>query len=190
MIGEALNLTTTLLNEHLARRFELDEDMAVLSNVQDVAGKAQSSCTNKMVLSLVSIEKDPAYVNSKQGVLSGAQAYSKQALHLNLYVLLAANFENERYQHGLRLLSECAEFYHHQSVFDRSNCPTLPNNIDKLVWEIENLNLSEQSHVWSLLGKHCQPSIFYKVRAIPLDTSHISGRLRPATTPASDVGGL
>jgi hypothetical protein len=188
MIGQALTLCISAINEHLTRRFDLDNDLVVLSNIRDISPNAQSAALNKVIVTLVNIEKDTSLLDVQTlRPSSPLKAYAQPPLHLNLYLVVAAHFENERYEHGLTMLSECAEFFHVHGIFDHGNTPDMPAGIQKLIWDVENLSLSEQSHIWGVLGHQCLPSIFYKVRSLRVDRPTIVGRAHSATTPDSCV---
>ena len=57
MIDAALGLMAGQLNEHLRRRFQLGEDLAVLSNLLEQNGTLVPLVANKLVLFLVGVER-------------------------------------------------------------------------------------------------------------------------------------
>jgi hypothetical protein len=58
MIDAALGLMAGQLNEHLRRRFQLGEDLAVLSNLLEQNGTLVPLVANKLVMFLAGVERD------------------------------------------------------------------------------------------------------------------------------------
>lgn len=174
MIYAALQHLTQHLNQNLKRAYQLSEDIAVLAKPVENDGGCAPVATNKLALFLVNIEKDsmprPSQSNGK--VASRSETHA-DALYLNLYVLLAANFESTNYAESLKYLSSAIAYFQHQSVFDHQSTPDLHGGIDKLVLDVENLRIQELSNLWGILGGKYQPSMLYKVRMIALGGGQI-----------------
>ena len=51
------------------------------------------------------------------------------------------------------------------------------DTIDKLTFELCNLDNSELSHVWSAIGSKLMPSLVYKVSMLVFEDASISGMI-------------
>ena len=190
MISEAVSLVADHLNSYCARHFDLDDEIVVLSSIQDVGHQNGALNQNKILISLINIEKDAAYLN-RQNLPGASQASIQQSfpLRFNLYIVLAANYENDRYQQGLKILSACIQFLNSYPVFDQRNSPNMSAGLDKLTLEIENLSLSELNSLWGMMGRHYLPSILYKIRMITIDSNTPIERISNVSAPDSEMGG-
>ena len=74
-----------------------------------------------------------------------------------------------------------------QPVFDKHSTPDLDSRIDKLVLDIENLNIQDLSNLWGLLGGRYLPSVYYRVRMVTIHPDNVVAQLPYATRPQSDV---
>lgn len=167
MISLALRHLATQLNQFLKRTLDLSEDVVVLSNLLEQNGDLAPNVKNKVVLFITNIEREVAPVRLPSGGNSGFRiATSSPTLHLNLYVMMVANFTGNNYPEGLKFISAAIAYFQRQPVFDRQNSPDLDSRIDKLILEIENLKLQDLSNVWGQMNGKYLPSILYKVRML------------------------
>jgi hypothetical protein len=175
MINIALTFLAQSLNQFLKKYHSLNEDIAVVSSLIEVDGSTNQASLNKIALFLVSIEKDTRSIQSTTTAQSsdGRIVQSSQPLSINLYVMVSANFPGANYQKGLRLLSNSTCFFQRNSVFDHNTSPDLPQNIGKLILDIENLDMAALSQIWGILGGKYVPSVLYKIRMLSINTSDI-----------------
>ncbi|MBO7413608.1 MAG: DUF4255 domain-containing protein [Fibrobacter sp.] len=163
----------TQLNQYLRRKNHIQEDMVVVSRIMDNDGHESEHSTNKLVLFLANIEKDTiAHASAKPEFDGFRNIVRANPIFLNLHVVLAANFKASHYEESLKYLSKAVGFFQDHSVFDRANSPELASGLEKLILDVENLNLQEMSNLWSLLGCKYVPSIMYKVRTVALGSSY------------------
>ena len=76
----------------------------------------------------------------------------------------------------MKFLSYAVGCFQEQPIIDKSSNPELPDGIDKLILDIENINIHELSNLWGILGGKYQPSILYKVRMINFVSDAIDHR--------------
>ena len=145
----------------------------ILGNVTTFSdpGNAESN----VLLSLVNIEeevllRDPEnYFKRDQNVI-----YKNPPMHFNVTVIFGAYRPNDNdasvnYAGSISNIQTVIGFFQRQHVFDRSNCTDLPDGIEKLVFDLVNLNLEQLHHLWSMLGGKYIPSIVYKMRMVVID---------------------
>jgi uncharacterized membrane protein len=110
-------------------------------------------------------------------------------LYLNLTIAVAANFRPARYVEGLKFLSQAVHCLHQTSVIDKTVSANMPSGISKLLIDIENTSLPEESNLWGILGGKYLPSVLYKVRMLTMDSNSIIGHESPVASPERMVGG-
>lgn len=160
------------LNQFLDRKYDFDEQLVVLSGVSSSEGGQPTNISNKVVLTLANIERETS-VNNK-GLGGRNELLVTVPVHLNLYVLICANFSS--YAEALKLISSAVEFYQLNPVFNKNNSPDLPDGIDKILIDIENVTPHELSNMWGTLGSNYLPSILYKVRMVTIAPDAVVGR--------------
>lgn len=169
MVDGAVSYIVAQLNQALKAQFELDEGLVVVSNLSDASSLVTD---DRVVATLVNIEREAFPAKS------GALPYAQQAqqvskmyrpINLNLYLMFIANFHGEKYQEGLRFISSTIDFFQHNPVFDRNKHVAMPQGIDKLLMEVENLSLRELHSIWTLITGKYMPSILFKVRTVSFE---------------------
>lgn len=179
MISAALSHMAQQLNQQFRINFQLAEDVAVVSNLVELDGSVTPNANNKLVLTLVNVEKDTVPYRPSGGVrgLDDRLLQNNAPLFLNLYVMVSANFGAGNYSEALKYISQAVAFFQMKPVLDQRNSPGLDRRIDRLVLDIENLPIPDLNNLWSLLGGRYLPSMFYKVRMVTVDTGAVSGQL-------------
>ncbi len=175
MINLALRHLAYQLNQHLMRTSASNEDIVMVSNVVGPDGSRAPQVTNKVILTLTSIERDTVPVRAPEGaarVISGSAP-----LYLNLYVMVSANFTGSNYPEALKFISLAIAFFQQQATFDRRTTPDLDPGIEKLILDIENMTPHQMSNVWGMLGGRYLPSILYRVRMVTISPDDIQGRV-------------
>lgn len=189
MIQAAINHLAIQLNAYLKRTNNLTEDIVVVSSLVESDGNVAANTNNKLVLFLTNIEKDsvPQANAARATGFDGRALVGSRSLYLNLYVMLAANFSGNNYPEALKFISKAIAFFQMQPVFDKQSTPDLDSRIDKLVLDIENLNIQDLSNLWGLLGGKYLPSVYYRVRMVTINPDNVIAQLPYATRPQSDV---
>lgn len=190
MIAKTLAQLAVQLNRFLRQNFKLTEDIALVSNLNEADGSACTHANNKLVLFLVGIEKESASRQNPSLLDTGfsRSANSAPALHLNLYVMLAANFNGANYTDALTLLSASISFFQRNPLFTQQNLPELDPAIERLVLDMENLNIQDASNLWGMLSGKYLPSVLYKVRMVSFDGADIYSQSSLLSKPVSDIG--
>lgn len=190
MIAKTLTQLAAQLNRFLRQNFKLDEDIVLVSNLNESDGSACTHINNKLALFLVGIEKEAAIRNKPSLLDSGfsRSANSAPPLYLNLYVMLAANFNGANYSDALTLLSASISFFQRNPVFSRQSLPELDPAIAQLTLDLENLSIQDASNLWGMLSGKYLPSALYKVRMLSFDGSDIYALSSLLSKPISDIG--
>lgn len=174
MIHAALSHLAERLNEFLARGLGLAEDIVVVSHLAEQDGSVVPSVANKLVLFLANIEKECATGLSPAAQLGNSRSVRRpQPVHLNLYVMLAANFGGSNYPEALKMISAAILFFQKNPVFDHHSSPGLRRDIEKLILDIENMGRQDMANLWGVLGGKYLPSVLYKVRMVSFDSQDI-----------------
>lgn len=181
MINTVLELVTNSLNRYLKIRLEFSEHMVVLSSLVEPDGSMVPATDNKLVISLVSIERDtsantPPVVNTKGE--GGTAAKARPGIRLNLYIMVSANFSAGNYNEGLKILSHAIGFFQKYPVFTRHNIPDMDPKIGKLIFSIENLSIRDLSSLWSVISNKYVPSVLYKIQVLAIEAEAVVQRTR------------
>jgi hypothetical protein len=183
MIYEALSCLTDEIDEYFRSRLKINEEKIVLSGLVNQDGTIAIQGENKIVVTLVNIEKETSKSISQKNL--GSFSSSSPSLHINAYVLFSAYFSGNNYPEALRFLSFIIAYFQNKSVFNKSNTPALDSRIEKLIFDIEDLNPDTLSNMWSTLGAKYMPSVLYKMRMLTFDESVIR-EFRPAISKVAD----
>lgn len=187
MIYESLNCIVDELNEYFRSKLRINEDKVVLSGIINQDGTVAIQGENKVLVTLVNLEKEPS-VKSNAGA-GGARTFANTApsMSLNLYVLFSSYFTGTNYPESLRFLSFVIAFLQEKNVFSLANTPRLDNGIDKLTFEMESLTAERLNNLWATMGAKYMPSVLYKIRMITFDSSMIR-EYRPAVSGIERTG--
>jgi hypothetical protein len=181
MIDNAIFHIASELNQQLKASFGLNEDLVVVSNMLEQDGGLASHLKNRIVVSLVNIEKDSVPLRQQSFTAPG-----NQPQYFNLYLMFASCFSGIHYQEGLKYISSTISYFQQHAVFDRKNSPALDKNINKLILDIENLAMQELSSLWGMLHGKYLPSVLYKVRMVTCDAK-VGQKPTPAFTQPEPV---
>lgn len=183
MIYEALSCLVDEINDYFRSRLKINEEKIVLSGLVNQDGTIAIQGENKIVVTLVNIEKETSKTISQKSL--GSFSSSSPPLNVNVYILFSAYFSGNNYPEALRFLSFIIAYFQNKGVFNKSNTPALDNRIDKLIFDMEDLNPDTLSNMWSTLGAKYMPSVLYKMRMLTFDESVIR-EFRPAISKVSD----
>lgn len=189
MINAAIRHITQHLNQYLGRTFSLNEDIAMVSNIAEQDGNVAVNINNKVAVFLVNIEKDTAPLHVGDPGISGARErlVNHPPLHLNLFLMFSANFGGPNYPEALKFLSHTISFFQKNPIFTHQTTPDLDPRIDKLILDIENLNIKDLSSLWSILSGKYQPSVLYRVRMLTFDSLDVKTKVGTLSAPAASV---
>ena len=161
MIKRILTYYAERLEEYLSRLHRQPEGLATVGLI----GSAGEECPNKVVISLVNLEKetsgDMTYTQR-----SGSGFVGKGApLMMNMHVMLAAVYDGKRYGESLSVLSETLAFIRSTPKFQ----------VDGYVYTMEIVPMSTMDlhNIWTTMGGQYYPSVICKLRGLAIDSSEI-----------------
>ncbi|MEO1513375.1 MAG: DUF4255 domain-containing protein [Bacteroidota bacterium] len=177
MIGTTLDCVVRELNAVICRRLKLNpsSDKVQLSSIIEPDGSFSVQDNNVLLLKLVSIEPDPIANGSDPITYRGAnpKLVESSPLYLNLKILLAAYFKPKDLKSGLNMLSMGIAYLQGKTLWNPQNTPSLPKGVQRLTFEMEGLDLHQQSHMWGAIGVKQMPAILYKLRMLTIDDHNI-----------------
>jgi hypothetical protein len=168
-IRQTLEAVRRRLNESLSSVHPRSEEWVVLSNFVDHEGRPYEGARDKLVMFLANVKHETVVSTYNRNAPGRDQSYGVVAppLFIDVFLLFAANFWDKSYPEGLELLSRTISFFQQNPWFTRDTLPSLPPGIEKLAFEITNLDLTEMNYLMAMAGTKYLPSVYYKVRAIP-----------------------
>jgi hypothetical protein len=168
-IRQTLEAIRRRLNESLNSVHPRSEEWVVLSNFVDHEGRPYEGARDKLVMFLANVKHETVIstYNRNAPVAGGRYAVVTPPVFIDLFLLFAANFWDKSYPEGLELLSRTISFFQQNPWFTRDTLPSLPASIEKLAFEITNLDLTEMNYLVGMAGTKYLPSVYYKVRTIP-----------------------
>jgi len=170
VIGTTLELVRTKLNEFFRNADPKEEDWVILSNVVDHVGSLYEEAKDKIVMFLANIQHETTISTYNPTVpAKGGDRYVvvTPPLYIDLFVLFYANFYDKNYREGLGMISRTISFFQQNPWFNHDNLPGLDPIIDKLTFEMTNLDVTDLNYLMGLIGTKYLPSAYYKVRMIP-----------------------
>ena len=178
MIDKALNFLLEELNGFLGRRFQSSENVVVLSSLVNLDGTVPLPIENKVILTLANIERETMAANAggPSRFLDGPSSRVSPPLNLNLYVLVAANFGNN-YAESIKFLANAVAFFQAKPVFTSQGSATFPRELERLSFEMVNMDFSQMNNLWAALGSKYLPSVVYKVRMLTIQEAWVSDRV-------------
>ncbi|MEX6627284.1 DUF4255 domain-containing protein [Tenacibaculum salmonis] len=170
MLDKTLLFISNLLNKELKLSFGLTDDVVVVGSLINLDGSVTNNIENKVVLSIINLEHEKVVKTRGEYVPNGRGSFSKvnPAVHLNLYLLVSANYNSANYMEALKMLSNVIGVFQASKVFKPETYPELDASIERLTFEIYNIPIQELSHIWSGIGAKYVPSMVYKVRMISI----------------------
>jgi hypothetical protein len=183
MIDVALAYIKDSLNQHLKNEFINSNAKVVLSNLVNADGSVAKGTEGNLVLFLVGLNEESSLkntLNRSPSASSGAFAKKQAPLHLNLQLMICANFIELKYVEGLTYLSSIVRFFQANKKIapDGSN-----EKIDKLTFDLCKLDYGELSHLWSAIGSKMMPSLVYKVGMLVFDDAKVTQMIEPIKDP-------
>ena len=169
MIYEVIQTIADGLNVFFKARLRTTEDKAVISAIVNQDGSVAQLEENKVLITLVNIEKEPINV--------GKGSNGKQRVNINFFLLFSCYFSNANYSEALKFLAFIMNYLNDNSSMDISEGgggkSTSSSSGPKVQIEIESLTVDQNSNLWSAIGAKFMPSVLYKIRMIPLDSDSL-----------------
>lgn len=189
MIDSAISHIASQLNQSLKRSFDLHEDIVVVSNILEQDGSVVADVNNKIVISLVNLEKEstPLRQSSAVSAIQNRVVVNSPPLYFNIYLLVSACFSGSNYPEALKFISSTISYFQGQPSFDHQSTPDLDRRINKLVLDIENMSFQELSNLWGMVSGRYLPSILYKVRMVTFDSGSVKEQVSRLREPATSL---
>lgn len=187
MIYETLSCVADEMNKYFNRQLHLSEDKVVLSAIVNQDGSIAIQGENKVVLTLINVEKEPLGKGAPGFNNGNIAARSMPPVCINLYILFAAYFSSNNYAEALRFLSFIIAYFQSRNVLTGANTPSLDKRIDKLMFEMESLGTERLNNVWATLGAKYMPSVIYKMRMLTFDEGVIMEYRPDVSAPSGNI---
>ena len=165
MIYETLRALELEINSHLKYVTGSNEELLILSNLVDQSGQKSLEQDNIIYFSLLQIEEDKTI--NKSGGYSHNFKNGIPSM-LNLYVIFISSYSGNQYREGLLLIDLILNYFQDNNVIKNTDIEGFPNNIDRLSFELQNLDFKEISNVFSAMGAKLAPHTIYKLRILPI----------------------
>ena len=169
MIESVFMAMSERLNSYFANKYSTGDDFVIISNLVNQDGSSALSESDKMIITLANVQQET--INSRRNSVSMLEA----PVNINIHVLISTYFVEDNYQDSFKYLSGVISFFQANKVFNHQNTPGLDPEIDRITFEISNLDIQALSQLWGVLGGKYLPSIMYKVRMVPIKDSNFLG---------------
>ncbi len=176
MLYEALAILRSQLQLFIAQNDDTvtTDSEVVLGNIAMAETANATPITNKVVISLVSLEDDATLKNGPTRFVEANQIKKEnRPVHTNAYILITAHYP-AGYTNALKRLSQVIKFFQGKAIFTQSNSP-LPEIEEtegitefKMTLELMSPSFEQQNHIWGMLGGKSHPFALYKARLIVL----------------------
>jgi hypothetical protein len=192
MINEILAILRDRLENVLQASQSQAEPWVLLGSPGGRDGDDSREITNKVVMSVIGLQSDAsAGLFAAPNIAADDRYYSSPPpLHLDAFVMVAANFAGSNYETGLSRLSSAIYFFQSTPVLTRNNTPQLPDDMDKLAIEFVSLDFAQMAHLLTALGMKYMPFVVYRLRRLPFDARAAAGGAPAvsATGPRGEIG--
>lgn len=181
MIDATFDFILGQLNGFLGTRYPGSEPHVVISSIANQDGTVPPQIENKLILSLVNVERETAAVNPPRlEPRNGDYARVSPPLNINLYMLVSACFGNN-YGESLKFLSGAMGFFQGRPVYTGSESADFPPGLERLSLEMVNLSFQDLNNLWGNLGGKYLPSVVFKARMLTIQEGWVTERV-PAVT--------
>lgn len=180
MIDQVLQYIVVEINQYFRVRFGLNENIVVLSGIVNIDGTPALQQDNKIVLTLLNIEQEKVVAtNGNYQSIGDKTSKVNPPVFINLSLLFSGYFPGSNYAEALKFVSGVITFFQGNSSFSREETSTLPEGVDKLVFDLQKFTYQDLSHIWGMLGSKHMPSVGYKLRMLMIDNKQLKEQ-RPA----------
>ncbi len=176
MIDKAVEIIGDRLNTHLLKMFPGPSDWVKITPLGDHTDGTVTATQDKLVLFVVNIEHEDMLRNIRQSPGSAVGYPQSSSIHLNVYLMVAADFRADTYRLGLKMISGVFRHFQDYPELDGKANPELAETgLERLSIEVCNLGFEQMSQIWGMSGSRYVPSLLYKLRMVSIDadpTSH------------------
>ena len=163
MIADAIEFTRKEVRDHLG----VADDEVIINSARKLVEDANPPGA---YISLVNVQEETALRNTSHVQRRALQSeYIEPPVYLNLHLLFA--FEFLSYSASLVHLSKTVELFQSRRWFSAQsqagpNSNPFPVTLERLVFDMVNMNFEELNNLWGVLGGAYFPSVVYKVRLV------------------------
>lgn len=166
MIHEAL----AYIRRELRDRLPVADSEVMIESARALAGQNNNLGA---YITLVNVEEEPTLRNLPAVErIGGALLRQEPPVHLNLYLLFS--FEFQTYETSLLHLSNTIGLFQEKRVYTAANASAgnpLPGGLEKLIFELHNMNFEALNNLWGVMGGAYFPSVIYKVRMVRIQAA-------------------
>jgi Pvc16 N-terminal domain len=170
MLQSILDQLRARLNATLQASDPRSEDWVALTNPVDLDGRVSESARDKIVMTLVGLQSEPA-VGLFPPAIPSSGVRVVPPLHLDVLVLFAANFTGSNYATGLQMIWQTMIYFHQNPLFTRAQLPSLPAGVDNVALDFVNLDLMLTNDLMAMLGLKYLPSVLYRMKNLALTSA-------------------
>lgn len=176
MIGDAIEFIRKEVRDHLG----VADDEVTINSARKLLEETNPPGA---YISLVNLQEETALRNTSHVERRlGQSVYIEPPVHLNLSLLFA--FEFMTYASSLIHLSKTVELFQSKRWFSAETqaapgAIAFPTTLEKLVFDMVNMNFEELNNLWGVLGGAYFPSVVYQVRLVKVQLDD--------TTPAPEI---
>lgn len=179
MIDQVLDFLRSQLDSYLRLKLDPSSNSAFiqLTNIawhdtESVAGAGADK--SNAFITLVNIEEDRISKSQENFVRKDSSIiYKNPKVFLNLYLLFSVNLSS--YTESLKRLSYIIQFFQYQNVFTPLTNPSLPADVEELIFDLYTLSFQDLNNLWGIMGSKYLPSVIYKLRLITISEEFIQG---------------
>lgn len=188
MIDRAVSFVVDELNEYFNVRSE-SPDRAAAGSLFDLDGNVESTLKNKVVVSLVNVERDRTYrsVETFEKRVDGVGERVQPPVKVNLYLLFIGNFSD--YAEAMKAVSQVVGFFQHRPSVAYASVPALSELEGRMTFELCSLTFEQINHLWGALGGKYVPSVLYKVGIVDLRDRQLEAEVAPVTEIVTSMEG-
>lgn len=187
MIQHVLPVVVDELNDYLKSKFNAIEDKVLLSGIIDQDGSLAVETSNKIIATLVYIDRDNTSKNGPVNQFnSGAFAEYAPPVNVNLTIMFSALFNKNHYAEALRHISGVIYFFQQKPLFTASNTPKLSKHVEKVHFDLQTISPNDLMNIYSMLGAKYMPSVIYKMRMLSFSQDTIINDL-PAVSGLGNI---
>lgn len=176
MIRKILTYYAERLDEYLSRTHRQPEGIATVGLI----GTAAEESPNKLVISLVNLEKEETSGDnlSMHHTPNNRYAGTLAPLLLNMHIMLAAVYEGRLYTESLSVLSDTLKFIQSMPKFETAGY--------RCTVELVPISTMDLHNIWTTMGGQYHPSVICKVRGLVIDSgTPVSGSTTTQGTEAN-----
>ncbi|WP_444997444.1 DUF4255 domain-containing protein [Aliikangiella sp. IMCC44359] len=178
LIGTTLDLIKNKLNQYFCNVYQSSDDWVIISNIVNQDGRLYEEAKDKVILFLANIQHETVISTYNKNVPTDNNRYVTIAppLYINLHLLFYANYFDSNYRDSLSMISSVISFFQQNSSFTPASLPGLNADIDKLTFDMVNMDMTDLNYLLGLAGTKYLPSVLYKVRMIPFISDEMQGQ--------------